>query len=125
MPETVTLPGRPDMVAIARAATRALLAGYPCAQDAELIVSEAATNSVRYSRSSEPAGTFQISIDAKPGLVRLEITDDGPTHGLLQFPTGEDLPECGRGLLIVDYLATRWGHDRGHGYAAIWAEIEY
>lgn len=125
MPETVTLPGRPDMIAVARMATRALLDGYPCVEDAELIVSEGCTNSVRYSRSSEPEGAVQIIIDAKPGLVRIEITDDGPKFGLPDLPPASELAESGHGLVIVDRLATRWGHDRGAGYATLWAEIEY
>lgn len=125
MPETITLPGRPDMVAVARMAVRTILADYPCAYDAALIVSEACTNSVRYSRSSEPDGAFQVIIDAKPGLVRVEITDDGPHWDLPTWPSAAELAEGGRGLGIVESYATDWGQDTGPGYATLWAEIRY
>lgn len=125
MPETVTLPGRPDMVAIARAAVRALLAGYPCLDDAELIACEFCTNSVRHSKSGQAGASFQVSVDAKPGYVRIEVTDDGPRHGFHQLAPAGELDEYGRGLEIVDNLATRWGHDCGAGYATRWAELIY
>lgn len=122
----ITLSGETHMVAVARAAIGVLLAGYPCAEDAELIVSEATTNSILYSRSGEVGGFFQLSIDAKPGLVHLEITDDGPKHRPLHFRVDDDdLPEYGRGLMLVHTLATRWGDHRGAGYATLWVDLEY
>lgn len=125
MPE-FTLPGLPSMVPIARRATRLLLDSCPCADDAELIVAEAVTNSVRHSRSCEPHGAVLVSIDARPGLVRIEITDDGQLHGFGIEPTKEELAESGRGLTIVDALTGgRWGQKTGANYRLTWAEIEY
>jgi anti-sigma regulatory factor (Ser/Thr protein kinase) len=125
MPE-FTLPGRPAMVPVARLAARLLLDGYPCAEDAELIVAEAVTNSVRHSRSCERHGAVLVSIDARPGLVRIEVTDDGQPHGFEITPTKEELAESGRGLTIVDALTGgRWGQKTGANYRMTWAEIEY
>lgn len=125
MPE-FTLPGRPDMVSVARTAVGILLAGHPCVADAQLIVSEAFTNSIRHSRSREPDGAVQISIDAKSGLVRIEITDDGQPHGFTVRPTASELDEYGRGLVLIDGLTGGcWGQDRGQGYGRLWVEIEY
>lgn len=122
----VTLSGEDEMVAVARAAVRVLLAGCPCVAEAELIASEAATNSIQHSLSGGIGGFFQVTIDVKPGFVRLEITDDGPKHGLIYSPDDDKLAEYGRGLLIVDHLTSgQWGHDRGKGYATLWAELEY
>jgi serine/threonine-protein kinase RsbW len=124
MPDIITLPGLSSMVAVARHAVRVLLEGYPCADDAILIVSELCTNAIRHTKSSDAGGAFQVSVEAKRGLVRIEVTDDGSPRGFSGIAPVCDLEEYGRGLEIVEVLSTRWGHDKGFGYATVWAEIE-
>ena len=38
-------------------------------------------------------------------------------------PDPEELPEDGRGLLLVDALATRWGTNTGVAGRLVWADI--
>ncbi|HZP51583.1 ATP-binding protein [Actinocrinis sp.] len=73
---SITLPGFSCMVAVARLAVRALLPGNPRAEDAELIVSELATNAIRHSTSR--GGQFELAVDLAPGRIRIEVKDGGP-----------------------------------------------
>jgi serine/threonine-protein kinase RsbW len=135
---SISLPGLPSMVPVARLFVRAYLAGNPLAGDAELITSEYASNAIRYSSASE-GGTIQVAVGTAPGLVRIEVTDHPPRPGPSQTPFGpatrpepgrsradeqDEVDDSGRGLLIVDALAERWGHDGVvGGWRTAWAEI--
>jgi anti-sigma regulatory factor (Ser/Thr protein kinase) len=123
------------MVPAARAFVRAFLSGHPLARDAELIASEYVTNAIRHTASGD-GGVVHVTVTATPVAVRIEVTDHGqasrppaaapgatlapsPQHG---GSVGED--ENGRGLLIVDFLATRWGHyGLAAGQVTAWAEL--
>lgn len=92
-----------------------------------LIVAELATNAVRHGRV--PGRDFHLRLTARPaGTVRVEVSD---TRGeRLPEPTahhpGADRTE-GRGLLLVDALASRWGWLPRPGEApgkTVWAEYE-
>ncbi len=125
---TISIPGTPSMVPVARSFVRAFLGGHPLAMDAELIASEYVTNAVRHTASGE-GGIIHVTVVAAPGGVRIEVTDHGSTgpHGgpapaPPQAGTWEE--ENGRGLLIVDFLATRWGHyGLADGQLTAWAEL--
>jgi len=116
------------MVLVARAFVRAFLDGHPLARDAELITSEYATNAIRHTASGD-GGVMHITVAATPRSVRIEVTDHGP---VLPQPSSVPAPrhefaaddESGRGLLIVDSLATRWGHyGVSGGQATSWAVL--
>jgi anti-sigma regulatory factor (Ser/Thr protein kinase) len=120
------------MVSVARSFVRAFLGSNPHAQDAELIMSEYVTNAIRYTACASGA-IIHISVAATARTVRVEVADPGPPgpanppvpptagHGGLMV-NGAD--ESGRGFLIVDALATRWGHfGIGGGQLTAWAEF--
>lgn len=119
---TIELPGLPSMVPIARLAVHLLLEDAPRRGDAELIISEFATNAVLHS-CSRGAGRFRIALDRKPGWARLEVTDDGPLPAETRADEMRD--EFGRGLTVVDAFADRWGHQRTETAATYWAELEW
>ncbi|MDF6017612.1 ATP-binding protein [Streptomyces sp. JH34] len=120
------LPAHPESVAGARRLTRARLAEWGPAGDADdaavLIVSELVTNAVVHTASTKvvcelrcDAGRLRVSVQDQghqPGGPRLSLTADG---------------EHGRGLLLVDSLSTAWGsHDAGnHSGRIVWAELPY
>lgn len=124
---TISIPGTPSMVPVARSFVRAFLGIHPHATDAELVTSEYVTNAIRYTTSGE-GGAIQVTVAATARTVRIEVTDRGPA-GPPRAPApptgemnGED--ENGRGLMIVDALATRWGHyGLGGGPLTAWAEL--
>lgn len=121
MPETITLPGLASMVPPARAAVRNILQGTPRAEDAELIVSELATNAVRHSKA-RAGGEFRVTVDLQPGRVRVEVADPGRAPALA-IPDDQK-SEYGRGLEIVAGVADKWGHDRtADGASVYWAEL--
>ena len=139
---SISLPGLPSMVPVARLFVRAFLAGSPLAGDAELITSEYTANAIRHSAAGE-GGVIQVAVTVRPGLVRIEVTDHpppalgsagfGPAGRASEAPGQVSAPpvgqageedESGRGLLLVDALAARWGHDGvAGGYRTAWAEL--
>jgi len=110
-----TLPGLPSAVPEARALAREFLGGSPRSEDAELIVSELATNAVLHAH-----GEFALALELAPGSLRIEVTDRGaPVRSQPRIEPGEG----GRGLVIVDALADDWGHEQHTDRARWWAEL--
>jgi anti-sigma regulatory factor (Ser/Thr protein kinase) len=111
------------MVPVARAFTRACLGSHPRAADAEVITSEYAGNTIRYGRWGTNA-IMHVTVATARNAIRIEITD-APADTLA--PSADELAlddEGGRGFLIVDALATQWGHHGvGGGQLTAWAEI--
>ena len=124
---TISIPGTPSMVPVARTFVRAFLNGHPLARDAELIASEYATNAIRHTASGDD-GVIHLTIAATPHSVRIEVTDHGPPAESRPVPAprhelGAE-QESGRGLLIVDGLSARWGHyGVAGGQATAWAVL--
>lgn len=89
--------------------------------DAALVVSELVGNAVRHGRAL-PGGLLHACWDVAPGSVRVEVEDagDGPSRA----PAApDDSAEGGRGLRLVQQLATRWGSARTLRGTAVWAEL--
>ena len=103
--------------------------GYPQASDASgtvaLVVGELAANAVRHGRVPGHGFGLRLTLDAAAGLVRIEVADAAcakrlPTASPSSFPEGES----GRGLLLVDVLAVRWGSEpRLPVGKTVWAEV--
>ncbi|MFD7281357.1 ATP-binding protein [Streptomyces sp. NPDC059862] len=103
--------------------------GYPPASDASctvaLIVGELAANAVRHGRVPGRDFGLLLALDAAAGLVRIEVADAAsakrpPTAPPSSYPEGES----GRGLLLVDVLAVRWGSaPRRPVGKTVWAEV--
>lgn len=75
--------------------------------DMLLIVSELVTNAIRHGRPLATDGTVHVDWTVTDRGVGIEVTDGG--DGLPRAATQSDQGEGGRGLAIVDALATRWG----------------
>lgn len=111
----------------ARAELRARLgewrAGHPLAEDAELVLSELVTNAVRVPVPGDRMVGVRIECRGRGELLRLEVSDAGAGRPEVRHP-GE-LEKSGRGLLIVEALAHRWGVDeRRAGIGkTVWAEL--
>lgn len=108
-------------------AARHLVAGvlgsdWPCVDDAVLLTSELAANAVMHSRSGRPGGKFTVRAAVKPGDYRwVEVQDEG---GVWDSHTGS--VEGGRGLEIVNTLASDWGRDGSPAAGwTVWARIDW
>ncbi|MFD4529519.1 ATP-binding protein [Streptomyces sp. NPDC058470] len=88
---------------------------------AEHIVAELAANAVTHGRV--PGRDFRLTLYVVGDTLRIEVTD---TRGD-RAPHAQRLAadaESGRGLLIVDALADRWGTNTGpHPRKTVWAEV--
>jgi serine/threonine-protein kinase RsbW len=75
-------------------------------EDARLVVSELVGNSVRHARPLAD-GTMQVTWDAGPTGLDIAVTDGGALTTPERLDAGvSDL--AGRGLAIVETLASRW-----------------
>ncbi|MCX4823797.1 ATP-binding protein [Streptomyces sp. NBC_01142] len=98
--------------------------GIPYGSDlsdaAALIVAELAANAVTHGRV--PGRDFELHLTLWPLTLRIEISDArGDREPSPRPPTPDS--ETGRGLLLVDALATSWGaKDRVIG-KTVWAEL--
>lgn len=89
-----------------------------------LLVAELAGNAVRHGRVPGRDFRLRLSIGARPGQVRVEVSDASSTHPptVVQAPAADDV--SGRGLVLVDVLADRWGVEpRNPVGKTVWAEV--
>jgi anti-sigma regulatory factor (Ser/Thr protein kinase) len=120
------LPAEDARVGEARRRVRAILRGWGVdhrGDDMVLIVSELFTNAIRYSGGDR----IDVALWTAENLLYVEVTDRGPTGGDAPTPqeAGVD-DECGRGLMLVEHLAVRWGSGSnrpGGGGHAVWAAL--
>ena len=88
---------------------------------AEHIVAELAVNAATHGRV--PGRDFRLTLDVVGDTLRIEVTD---TRGDRLPHTGLPAPEAesGRGLVLVDALADRWGVAPGlPPRKTVWAEV--
>lgn len=92
---------------------------------AVLLTSELATNSLQHSNSRHPGGTVTISVLGIQDGVVIEVIDDGgPTVPAVTGQPGEpELLEGGRGLRLVEVLATRWSYHCDTAGTVTWFEL--
>jgi anti-sigma regulatory factor (Ser/Thr protein kinase) len=112
----------PDHTAAARA--RQFVAGtmraWGCAEmieDAELLVSELVTNAVLHARS--PA---RVTIDRDGSRLRVGVYDSSPSPPRLRDYGPDSV--TGRGLLLVDRIARRWGVEMNGNGKCVWFELD-
>ncbi|MEO3807654.1 ATP-binding protein [Sphaerisporangium sp. B11E5] len=93
--------------------------GHACREDAVLLVSELAGNVVRHAAGRE----FLVSVAFTGGGVVVAVEDGGAgTVPLVRVPGVEETD--GRGLLLVDRIAGRWGFERRGAGTVVWFELE-
>ncbi len=117
--DLVVLPAEPESVQRGRrhAVAACVAAGHAAVADTvALLVSEVVTNAVRHG-----AGPVRLAVAAAPGGVRVEVADDDP--GLPQQRAAADEDEGGRGLGLVQALASGWGARSATGGKVVWFEV--
>ena len=101
-----TFPHEPESVPAARRFATSVLLGVPAEtlEAVELMVSELSTNCIRHTNSG-----FDLTISRAGGDIRVEATDGAGGTPEMRSPKPTD--PSGRGLKIIDMLASDWGVD--------------
>jgi anti-sigma regulatory factor (Ser/Thr protein kinase) len=95
-------------------------------ENAELLVSELVTNSVRHAGLPPDAG-IEFSLRATPDVLMVEVADAGKgfeddAPGRSRFEPGI-ARGSGWGLFLVEHIADRWGAVQMAGETRVWFEL--
>lgn len=83
----------------------------------ELLTSEVVTNAIIHGRSGP-----QLAVEVRDCVVRVAVRDLSPKLPVRQASRLDDV--SGRGVLIVEELASAWGVEReGNGSKRVWFEV--
>jgi anti-sigma regulatory factor (Ser/Thr protein kinase) len=88
-------------------------------RDAQLLVSEVVTNSIRHSGCDDPIG---LRVWLRRCGLKVEVADGGFGFEAEDVGAGGRDAEGGRGLMIVEALADRWGVNRDRR-TRVWFEL--
>lgn len=91
--------------------------------DAALLASEVATNAIRHGRPF-PDGTITVAVTWDGVTATVAVTDAGsPASTPHVKPSPGGAGESGRGLWMVNAMATQWGWTHGPGFATTWFSL--
>lgn len=116
----ISLPLPPGNPARAREVVRSTLSAVPTelVEVAELLTSEIVTNALVHG-----PGEATLVLDlAQQHVVHIEVIDPDPTLDLRPLQIEVNSPH-GRGLAIVDALASAWGAEPRAEGKAVWFEL--
>ena len=116
---TGTYPAEPGQVRLARAALAGWLAGCPQADEAILVASEFATNSVLHS-ASRHGGAFTLRAEVGQGGLRIEVEDGG---GPWCEGPGDDGRPHGFDVVAAIAGAGNWGIEGDVRGRVAWARL--
>ncbi|MFE3941640.1 ATP-binding protein [Streptomyces sp. NPDC059118] len=111
MPQQTIYPSEPESVRPARRRVREVVARQEPAvpedvlDTLELLTSELVSNAVRYGQ--EPGDSLKVTVEASPGRCRVEVHDTRRRYPRARPVSNERAR--GRGLHLVQALATQWG----------------
>ncbi|GAA2435344.1 ATP-binding protein [Streptomyces macrosporus] len=102
--------------------------GWPPASDASrtvsLLVGELAANAVRHGRVPGRDFRLRLACEARTRVVRIEVSDASPARPPAAPPPPSVDDDSGRGLLLVETFAARWGTvPRDPVGKTVWAEV--
>ncbi|MFG2379771.1 ATP-binding protein [Streptomyces avermitilis] len=93
--------------------------GDPCC-DVQLCVSELVGNVIRHVGEGTPV---RVRVSRREdGRTRIEVTDPDP-RALPVLRHATDADEGGRGLVLLDAVALRWGVEQGVAGKTVWCEL--
>ncbi|MFD8866337.1 ATP-binding protein [Streptomyces sp. NPDC059590] len=128
--ESAQLPSTPRGARLARrlAVRRMEEWGFSPASDTSctvsLLVAELASNAVRHGRVPGRDFRLRVTVEVPTRTIRIEVSDAREDRLPVRPPTPSAEEEAGRGLLLVEQLATRWGvTPRNPVGKTVWAEV--
>ncbi|MFB4316166.1 ATP-binding protein [Actinomadura sp. 21ATH] len=115
----VTLPGLERSAVEARGFVRDVLGeGHPLLDDVRTCVNEAFTNAVEHTASGR-GGLVSVRLAVTDGVLVAEVGDDGGGGARPRLRDGQ-MAEDGRGMRIIDALASDWGVRAQGGRCVVW-----
>jgi anti-sigma regulatory factor (Ser/Thr protein kinase) len=121
---SLTIPGRPEQVGLARTFVARTLGTNHVGADtdaATLLTSEIVTNAIQHTKSGVDGGTVTIVVIGVSGGVLVEIIDDGSAG--TPVVKGDLYAAEGHGLFLVQHLAAQWGYLRGPAGTTVWFHL--
>jgi anti-sigma regulatory factor (Ser/Thr protein kinase) len=118
-PLCLSLEPHPASPAIARDHARDFVGTWVRADvvdDLSLLVTEVVANAIRHAGSD-----IRLEMSMSPAVVRVEVFDGSSELPVLRHPVPTS--DSGRGLRLVDALATRWGSRRQLDGKVVWFEL--
>jgi len=115
--------GRTDQVRHARRFVKAALDDCPVADLVVLLADELVTNAVVHTRSGD-GGLFEVRVWSGPSSACVAVLDDG-SDGKPSPVAPDTVHESGRGLALVEMLATHWGHTGGSDGRVTWFLVRW
>jgi anti-sigma regulatory factor (Ser/Thr protein kinase) len=118
---TLDLPPEPRSASRARELVREHLAPVAPADAvdvAALLTTELVTNAVLHART-----TIALVIEVEPGRIIVRVGDESDAVPARRNYASD--AATGRGLALVDQLATAWGVDESSRGKEVWAEIAF
>ncbi|MEV6913173.1 ATP-binding protein [Amycolatopsis sp. NPDC051071] len=101
-----------------RQAVRRALAGYRgfTVDDAVLVADELISNAHRH---GDAPRTCRLDLTRQGRYLRIEVDDASPRQPRHRTPDGSG----GRGLMLIDRLASTWGVENHPRHKTVWAEL--
>jgi anti-sigma regulatory factor (Ser/Thr protein kinase) len=93
--------------------------GEDVLDDVTLIVSELVSNAVQHGQPD-----IELRIRVEPFAVDVSVLDHGPRVPPAEIAPPQEHATSGRGLSIVDRLASDWGVEPLDGGKTVWARLE-
>jgi anti-sigma regulatory factor (Ser/Thr protein kinase) len=121
---SLTIPGRPEQVGVARDFVARILSSNQVGADAyaaTLLTSEIVTNAIQHSKSGVEGGTVTVVIIGVPRGVLVEIIDNGSAGA--PIVKGDLYAVEGHGLFVVQHLAAEWGYFRDSTSTTVWFHL--
>src|SRR5206468_1737660 len=85
-------------------------------ETAKLLASELVTNALRHA-----GGARLLVVQENADCIRLEVVDHGRGGARRRSPRIDDIG--GRGLVLVEAMAARWGASPSNGAHVVWCEM--
>jgi anti-sigma regulatory factor (Ser/Thr protein kinase) len=116
----------PESAGRARRSARTMLTDWRLGhlvEDVDLVVSELVTNALLHTGAGEDgANKIRLELDLNGRRLTLRVVDSSPLPPMQE--EAADTAESGRGLLLVDALATEWDWEDLPDGKAVWAAFD-
>jgi len=118
----IEIPLRPESASAARRIVAGVLVAWQLTDlvpDTQLVVSELVGNAYQHAPGHDTVELELVKDD--PDAVHIRVNDGSALRPMLRAAKHDE--STGRGLRIVDAVATRWGVADHEGGKQVWAEI--